>query len=104
MLKADFAAFDCGGCCFNCFFDIGIGEMTKLFLRLVHGVVADCSLFDLDFTSCLCIDTCCFGFGFVILPCLFTLLSLLICFLSNVTTGLARGEIAPSSIVSVSAT
>ena len=67
-----------GGCCF---FGIGMGEMTKLFLRLLR-----CSLFDFDplgLTLFFCIGISCFGFGFAILTC---------------CLGLARGEIVSSSI------
>lgn len=42
FVTIDIVAFlDCGDffLCDNGFFDIGIGEMTKLFLRLVHDVV-----------------------------------------------------------------
>ena len=55
----------CGGCCFNCFFAIGIGEMTRLFLRLVHDVVVDGTLFYFAFDLCLGIS--CFGFCLIIL-------------------------------------
>ena len=60
------AVADCCGGCFTCFFDIGIGEITRLFLRFVHDVVVDGVLFDFAFDLCLGIS--CFGFCLVILP------------------------------------